>query len=55
MKTLEVECKIVEVIYLQTNQVKALFCGLIMILSVVGILFLKHYKSLRALLFYTRL
>jgi len=52
---LEGECKIKEWQYLAINYPKAIFFALLMMASVVGLLLLKYYKSLRAVLFYSKI
>lgn len=37
------------------NYPKGIFFGIIMTLTIIGLLFIKYYRSLRAILFYTKL
>jgi hypothetical protein len=52
---LEGECRIQDFHLLRLNYFKAFFFGLLMVVSLVGLLLLKYYISLRALLFYSSL
>jgi hypothetical protein len=55
LKELEGECRIMNWKLLSLNYPKAIFFGLLMTVSVVGLLLLKYYISLRTLLFYSAL
>jgi hypothetical protein len=53
LKELEGECRILDFELLRLNYPKAIFFGLLMTVSVVGLLLLKYYINLRTLLFYS--
>ena len=49
------ECRVKEWEYLAINYPKAIFFAILLTLSLIGLLFLKYFKSLRATLFYSKL
>ena len=49
---MEGELKVLDYRLLRINYPKAILLGLLMVLSVVGLLLLKYYVKLRAILFY---
>lgn len=55
LRQLEGECVIEDWQCLQLNYPKAIFCCLLLTLSVVGLFLLKHFKKLRVALLYSSL
>ena len=49
------ECRVKEWQYLAINYPKAIFFAILLTLSIIGLLLLKYFRSLRAALFYTSL
>lgn len=52
---MEGECKIKFISLLKLNYPKAILFGFLLSLSIIGLLFLKYFKSLRAWAFYSSL
>ena len=54
MKLIEGDCKIDKTEYLEISYIKGIFLGILVCVSVVGLLLLKYFVSLRAKIFYSK-
>ena len=52
---MEGECKIKEIYLLRFNYLKSIFFGVLLTVSIVGLLLLKYFQKMRVIVFYDSL